>query len=286
MKYKTFAIIFTMILSLNSCKKDSDAHETNIIFLHHSVGYHIWGIRTSLATKVAWRMNKLYDFIGKKAKLPMMFKDYNEQNGTNYRITKKPFPKTRPYGWHNNPYDYYNIWVKNSGEKPYLKEPTLEILTKKYQVIILKHCFPVSKIEAEQGAADINSQLKTLSNYKLQYEALKDKFHEFPQTKFILFTGAVPVEAELSEEDALRAREYFEWVKNEWDQAGDNIFIWDLYDLQTEGGLYFQEAYAVSPADSHPNYEFADKISPLLFNRIVDVIENDGSRTDLKGNDL
>ena len=49
-----------------------------------------------------------------------------------YFIEEKIFPKAEPYGWNNYPYDYYNIWVKNAGEQPFMEEPTLEILTKEY----------------------------------------------------------------------------------------------------------------------------------------------------------
>ncbi len=47
--------------------------------------------------------------------------------------------------------------------------------------------------------------------------------------------------------------------------------------LETEGGLYLKEEYATSPNDSHPNGEFASKAAQLIFNRIIDVIENDGT---------
>ena len=60
----------------------------------------------------------------------------------------------------NDPYDYYNIWVKNAGNEPYKGEPTLEILTSKYDVIIFKHCFPSSNVEPDTGAPDINSKNK------------------------------------------------------------------------------------------------------------------------------
>ena len=39
--------------------------------------------------------------------------------------------------------------------------------------------------------------------------------------------------------------------KRRVDQPDDNIYIWDLYSLQTEGGLYFKDEYAVSEKDSH-----------------------------------
>jgi len=193
------------------------------------------------------------------------------------------FPKQTPYGWNNFPFDYYNIWVKNEGKEPFKDEPTLEILTRDYQVIIFKHCFPVSNIQKNEIPADINSKIKTISNYKLQYAAIKEKLHEFPSTKFILFTGAVQVRANNSEDKAIRAREFFQWVVEEWDEPEDNIYLWDLYDLQTEGGLYFKDAYALSPENSHPNGEFASKAVDLLFNRIIDVIEQDGKGTLLTG---
>jgi len=176
--------------------------------------------------------------------------------------------------------------VKNAGSKAYLKEPTLEMLTEDYNVIVFKHCFPVSNIVPDAIAPDIDSDIKSLQNYKLQYQAIKEKLHEFTDTKFIVFTGAVQVKALLTEEEANRAREFYIWVTQEWDQPDDNIFIWDLYELQTEGGLYFKDEYAVSSDDSHPNKTFAGRAANLLFNRLIDVIENNGLTTSLTGEKL
>jgi hypothetical protein len=257
----------------------------NIIFLHHSTGGVIWNsTKPSFVTKAVRKINKRFtDVFSKKARLPLLFEKYNEEYGKNYIIKEMAFPKASPYGWHNYPYDYYNIWVKNAGEKPYMEEPTLEMLTKEYQVIIFKHCFPVSNIQADQDSADINSDLKTISNYKLQYLALRDKLHEFPDTKFILFTGAAQVKSNVTEDEAKRARAFFEWVTDEWDLPADNIYLWDLYKLQTEGGLYFKDKYSVSQTDSHPNEDFAGKAVKLLFNRVIDVIKDNGNGTTLKG---
>jgi hypothetical protein len=107
--------------------------------------------------------------------------------------------------------------------------------------------------------------------------------HEYPDNKFILFTGAVQVRQFLTEEEGYRAREFHDWVTQEWDQPEDNIFLWDLYQLQTEEGLYFKDEYAVSPEDSHPNKTFAGRAANLLFNRIIDVIDNGGKTTTLTG---
>ena len=278
-----FAALFILILSINSCNKKDKSDETNIVFLHHSTGLAIWGVENSIATSIAFRLNKLYNFIGRKADLPIMFKQYNEAHQTKYRIEKKPYPTARPYGWFNGPYQYYNTWVKNAGDQAYKKQPTLELLTKDYDVIIFKHCFPVSNIQEDQEVADIDSHHKSIANYKLQYQALKKKIHEFPDTRFILFTGAVQVRSQITEDEAIRAREFFSWVREEWDTPGDNIYLWDLYSLETEGNLYFKDEYAASPNDSHPGEEFSARASKLLFQRIIDVIENDGLNTTLTG---
>ncbi len=54
-----------------------------------------------------------------------------------------------------------------------MDEPKLEALTQDYDVIVLKHCFPVSAVEADTGAGDVACEDKRLENYFLQYEALQ-----------------------------------------------------------------------------------------------------------------
>jgi len=264
------AITLTLIMvALLSCTPEKPRADLRIIFLHHSTGEVIW--------KGASKSK------GKKALLPILFAEYNKENSKNYLIKEIEFPKAKPYGWNNYPYDYYNIWIKNAGDKAFMEEPTLEMLTEDYDIILFKHCFPVSNIIEDSDSSNINSDLKTLSNYKLQYLAIKEKLHEFPNTKFLIFTGAAQTKANIKEEEATRAREFHEWVINEWDITGDNIYIWDLYDLQTDGGLYFIDDYAVSPYNSHPNKEFAEKAAKLLFIRIIDIIDTQGNETKLTG---
>lgn len=240
--------------------------DCNILFLHHSTGniiYHAGEERNRI-------MKKLFP---KKSFVERWFCEYNKVNGTNYLITDQFFPKNHPYGWNNYPFDYYNIWVKNAGSQYYMNEPTLEILTKKYDVIIFKHCYPVSNIEEDQ-CPDINSPKKTLENYKLQYEAIKRKLYEFPQTKFLIWTGAIQVENNISQNQAKKAKEFFEWVKNEWDKPDDNIYIWDFYHLETEGTLYLKDIYAKNSHDSHPANLLARKVAPIFCEKIIEVIQH------------
>jgi len=281
----TIFIVLFAIFPLSSCNQKEKTSDMNIIFLHHSTGGVVWkGNKPSFIVKSLGKISgRLANFVSSKPQLPTLFEKYNRENDANYLIKEQAFPKASPYGWKNYPYDYYNIWVKNAGEAAHKEEPTLEMLTKEHQLIIFKHCFPVSNIQADKDSSDINSDYQSIANYKLQYSALKEKLQSFPDTKFILFTGAVQVKSKLSEEEAKRANDFFKWVREEWDVPGDNIHLWDFYSLQTEGGLYFKDEYAVSPSDSHPNSEFAGKVVNLLFNRIIDVIENNGNGTLLTG---
>ena len=83
------------------------------------------------------------------------------------------------------------------------------------------------------------------------------------------------------EENARCAEEFFDWVRNEWDEKGDNIFLWDLWELETDGGIYLKDDYAAAPDNSHPNAAFNKRVAPLAAKRIVDVIEGRGDSTSI-----
>ena len=255
-----FILIFLLSIAGGSLNAEPLGKYAKIIFLHHSTGEVIWN-----GGVAAW------------------FGEYNINNGTNYEIVEQNFPKDSPYGWENYPYDYWNIWVNHAGERPFKDEPTLEILTQGYDVTIWKHCFPVGYIEEDIGSPEVNSSDKRIENYKLQYAALKAKMQEFPGNVFIVWTGAVQVKNETDAEHAGRAKIFFDWVKNEWDETGDNIYIWDFYNIETEGGLYLKQGYAADPYDSHPNANFAQMAAPLFCQRVVDVIEGRGDSSSITG---
>jgi hypothetical protein len=242
-----------------------------IIFLHHSTGEIIW--KGSSSGNIFKKSNAVADW----------FARYNSEKQTNYFITEQAFPKEKPYGWANYPYDYYTIWVKNAGENPYMEEPTLEMLTKEYKLIIFKHCFPVGYIEENAGNSDIGSKTKSLEVYKLQYTALKEKLKQFPDTKFILWTAPALARTKTTPEYAGRTKQFVDWVIKEWDGPNDNIFLWNFYDLETKGGLYLTDENARNPNDSHPCERFASNAATLFCQRIIDIIETNGQKTTLTG---
>lgn len=255
-------VLFIAMAMLFACQPEPE-ESTKILFLHHSTGGAVWKGKTN---------RYVYKITG-KGDVAKYFSKYNKAHKTAYSITDRSFPRSEPYGWKNYPYDYYNIWVKNAGEEPYMDEPTLEMLTKSYDVIIFKHCYPVGEILEDTGNPDINSEERRLENYKLQYEALKQKMHEFKDHTFILWTPAALVENHTNEEQALRTREFYSWMMNEWNDEGDNIFLWDFYRLETEGELYLKPEFAMGPDDSHPNPEFSGRAAPLFGQFIIDCIE-------------
>ena len=246
--------------NLDAQDQTSMGSDVEILFLHHSTGGVIWG-----------------------GGVEQWFTDYNSNQGTSYQIVEQAFPKDAPYGWNNYPFDYWNIWVNHAGPVAFTEEPTLEMLTAKQDVIVWKHCFPVSGIDADNGAPDVTSEQKTVENYKAQYAGLKTKMREFPATRFVVWTGAALTQASNSEESATRARTFFQWVKSEWDEPGDNIFVWDFYELETQDGLYLPDNFAASPDDSHPNDTLAQLAAPLFAQRVVDVIEGRGDTGKITG---
>jgi len=236
------------------------APNSRILFLHHSTGEVIWG-----------------------GGVPEWFESYNATHKTAYSVTEQAFPKDSPYGWKNYPFDYWNIWVNHAGNVSFMSEPTLEMLTKEYQVIVFKHCFPVSDIEPDADKPDITSEDKTIANYKLQYNALKTKLRAFPSTRFIVWTGAAQVKGATSPEQARRAQTFFAWVNENWNENGDNIFVWDFRSLETEGGIYLKSSKAAGADDSHPASAFAKKAAPLFCQKVVDVILDKGDADSKSG---
>jgi hypothetical protein len=236
------------------------ALSARILFLHHSTGRVVWD-----------------------GGVPQWFERHNREHGTDYRIVEQEFPKDEPYGWSNYPYDYWNIWVRNAGEAPFQEEPTLETLTRQWDLIVFKHCYPVSNVKPDLPAADVASNVRTLANYKLQYAALKEKLRSFPRTRFLVWTGALTAEDDGNPEWSERAREFFTWVKKEWDEPGDNVFVWDFAAIEGEGGIFLKKEFQEAPEDSHPNAALARKAAPLLGRRIVDVLEGRGDAGSLTG---
>lgn len=184
--------------------------DIKIIFLHHSTGNNVWQGGVS-----GW------------------FSTYNTNNSSSYQISERAFPDT-PWPWANYPSDYYRIWILKEGNNQTGTEQ-LETLTSNYKVIIFKNCYPVCEIGADTGNPDPASSTKTLENYKAAYNALKTKMKSFTNNRFVVWTPAVRLESELKSSYpdsyamiAQRCKDFSDWIKNVWDEKGDNIYVWDF----------------------------------------------------------
>lgn len=190
---------------------------------------------------------------------------------------------TGGYPWANDPYDYWNLWVAHQGASRDLGEENLDDLAARFDVVVWKHCFPVSGIGPDGAAPSVSSPERTIASYQLQYEALKARMHEFPGRRFLVWTGAALVEGATDPASAQRAQQFFAWVKDVWDEPGDNVYVWDFLQLETGGGPYLLAEHAADLTDSHPNATFSAEVAPLVARRIVDVIEGRGDLGTLTG---
>jgi hypothetical protein len=234
-----------------------------IAYLHHSTGENVW-----------------------KGGVPEFIAAWNAAHGTDYRIAELTYPETSGgYPWENYPYDYWNLWVNHTGTSQDRGERNLDQLAADFDVIVLKHCFPVSDIgpDSDSDPPSVSSSDRTVANYTLQYRALKDRLHEFGRTRFIVWTGAAETEQTTNPESAKRAQSFFAWVRDSWDEPGDNIFVWDFRTLETGGGLYIEPDNASAADDPHPNEAFSRSVAPLIGQRIVDVIEGRGDTGSVGG---
>jgi len=274
------SIVFIFMIAFSGCQNSnsrdmSDENKKKVLFLHHSTGKVIWQGGNNLFSKIKGKF-------GMKGAVEKWFDRYNRENGTDYQIEEMAFPKKEPYGWNNYPFDYYNIWVKNGREDYYMEEPTLRVLAPEYDLIILKHCFPSSQI-VNHEVPDIDSERKTLDNYKLQYRALKKEMLKYPDTRFLFWTPPALTEHVTTPESARAAHEFSRWMIEEWDENGDNIFIWDFRTLETGGGFYLLPQNSVGERDSHPAHQLARTVFPLFCQRVIDVLENYGDKGVITG---
>lgn len=255
MKKYIIAILFCSVTILH-------AQDESIIFLHHSTG------------RLAYNNSAMAD----------SFKVYNVKHGTKYAITERNFPD-KPYPWNNYPYDYWKIWLDGycdsiKSDERYPNVECLNDLTAKYNTIVLKHCYPGADILEDTGKPDISSSRKSLENYKLQYRALRAKFAQYPNNHFVVWT-LVPRHrlVENAPANAWRAKEFVDWVKNEWlteeGKTYKNIHIFDYFSLSAELDenavaprvpytLKYEYELKHDDRDSHPN-TFGSKIIGTAF---------------------
>jgi len=229
------------------------------IFLHHSTGDYVWNGGVPAAMDVR-----------------------NDQLGTNYVIEERNYPDN-PWPWENYPSDYYRLWIGGEGSTTDPDIHNLETLCSQYTLIIWKHCYPVTNIGPDSGSTDPSSSYKSLANYKAAYTALKQKMRSFPNNRFIVWSGAVEQQSNCSPEQAQRLKAFHDWIIGTWDEKGDNIYVFDFWQLETGGGLYLLASNAENAGDDHPNAAFCTATAPKFAERMCDVLQGRGDLDTLTG---
>lgn len=105
---------------------------------------------------------------------------------------------------------------------------------------------------------------------------------EFTDTTFLVWTPPPLVAAATNPTAAGLTEEHTRWMREEWDEPGDNIHLWDFRAISAADG-YLRPEYAAGPADSHPNAELASLAAPMFVRRLLDVVTGKGDDTPRTG---
>ncbi len=274
--YRKIALMFALFIFWNITGYSQKAY-----FLHHSTGN---GVYTQ--GQVVNKIN-----------------DYNTNHDKNYILDHKYYPNN-PYGWKNYPYDYWNLWINGSCDNSKPNIECLESMLERYDIIVFKHCFPGADILEDISTPSVSSNVKCLANYKLQYRALRDKMETYPNKHFVVWTLAprhrlyIPAQSAIR---AARAREFVNWVKNDWltedGKDHSNIHIFDFYNIVAESNptpangkvncLKYDYEKSHTGSDSHPNEQANIEAGQQFADFMIEVFKKvESTTTDIKQKDF
>jgi hypothetical protein len=235
------------------------------IFLHHSTGGNVYA----------------------EGNVASYISNYNSLHGTSLSLTERAYPNT-PWPWANYPYDYWKLWIGGSCNSTDPNIECLATIAADYKLVIFKHCFPGAGIEADLGTPDVSSDRKSLENYKLQYRALRALMDSYPTTKFMVWTLTPLHRLATSADEASRASQFVNWVKNSWlTEDGNehpNIIVFDFFSLIAElspdpdsGQQYclkYKYEGSHTGSDSHPNTAANQYVGPIFAQAVIDELLN------------
>jgi len=283
-------IILTMVFWVANIfvleSSDFSTGNEKAIFLHHSTGGNLYS-QGHVASYVS---------------------NYNSQHNTNYVVEERAYP-TGPYPWNNYPYDWWNLWVTENEDGSDRIPPCdssnrniecLSSLTQNYDTIIFKHCFPGADVLADTGSPDVSSSRKSLENYKAQYRALRREFDKYPNNLFIAWTLVPRHRLATNAENAARAKQFVDWVKNEWltedGQSHPNIKVFDFWGYAAESNenpergqvntLKYEYERSHSSSDSHPNTLANETIGPIFAQAVIDYMRDFFSEESYEDEDI
>jgi hypothetical protein len=225
------------------------------VFLHHSTGGNVY-----------------YE-----GKVKEWIKKYNKEATRKIQITERAYPN-KPYEWKNYPFDYWNLWINGACDSKEQGIECMNTLAAEYDVIIFKHCFPGADVLEDTGEPDIGSERKSLENYMVQYRALRDLMDGYPDNIFIVWTLAPLHRLSNTPENALRAKQFVDWVNDQWltedGKEHNNILVFDFWELTAEHSenpaqgqyncLRYEYEKDHESGDSHPNLKANEVVGPVF----------------------
>ena len=170
---------------------------------------------------------------------------------------------------------------RSSGEE----DASLSDLVAKYDVIVMKHCYPASDVVEDEGKPNPLSSRQSLENYKAIYAALRAEFDKYPDTTFIVWTLPPLHRRATNAEAAARATEFSEWLRTDFlteNGLHPNICVWDFRGIVMDpftNGLCYEYERDHEGSDSHPNDAANNVAGPQFAQFLVDTVKvEDGSK--------
>lgn len=206
-----------------------------ILFIHRSVGHNLIQ-QGSLRVLLRQKGFELDDYDNNNGLLT-----HSDGSIENSAITM-PGNNTNPH----NLADFFSQW-----------NPILD----PYDIVMIKSCYPNSRIKSEPQLADI----------KKQYQRIFQAFADRPKQRLIVLTSPPlrPVFTNLDE--AKRAQQLAAWLMG---QASNTIHVYDLHSTLAEPvgehqGMLKRSYRRLMPWDNHPNRLANQTVAPELVESIA-----------------
>lgn len=240
------------ILNSGSVTEYNRGDFTNVVFLHHSVGYNMidqGSVREMLTQKGYNFFDHDYNYSGLRDPDGMPL-------GYSYNV---PGDNTDPDG-------LIKVFSQSEFGAPL---NTLSGLLQ-HEVIAFKSCFPASDIVSDEQ----------FEQRKAWYLQMRDKMDQHPNKLFIVVTQPPLNPAQTKPEIAARARTFANWLKSDEYLSGHpNIVTFDLFgylaeDDPTAPDYNMLRADYREGEDSHPTRAANEVVGPLFADFIANVAQS------------
>ena len=157
-------------------------------------------------------------------------------------------------GKNTTPKDYAELFSENVDSE--FKQ--IQAWALRYDVVILKSCYPNSNIKSDK-------ELQPIQNY---YKQISEFFNKKPNKQLILLTTPPLTPLMTKVASAKRARILANWLTNT--NFGNNIHVFNFFDMlatpqdKRQANMLRKSYRRLLPFNSHPNQKASREIAPKL----------------------